>query len=251
MILITLSPCEVSPAQTDLIWIYEKVLGRAKKSLSTGFSAAEADLHFGLLAETDIVRGCPKELRYRAIRLIAGKTALAARVDTHRGDREGRQGQAMRELIEKKVEKWQEPPPTKVKKALPVPLPPPRKKRGGKRFRKMREKYQITDVQKAKNRMTFGAPELTDEYTGEGFGQLVHLSSILRPFRTCYNFTFFSYRVRRRRDTSPFARKTHRNWARVCRRRRSRGYGASKQPVTASRDRPRQSPSHPCRAWSL
>lgn len=40
----------------------------------------------------------------------------------------------MREEVEEKIEKWQEPPKGKEKKALPVPDEAPRKKRGGKRY---------------------------------------------------------------------------------------------------------------------
>jgi U4/U6 small nuclear ribonucleoprotein PRP31 len=148
-----------------------QVLGNVRKHLA-GFSTADADLHVGFLAETDLVLGIPKQFKYRAVRLIAGKTALAARVDTNRESREGELGQKFRDEIEAKLEKWQEPPPSKVRKALPVPLPPPRKKRGGKRYRKMREKFRVTETQKMKNRMAMGTPELTDEFTGEGFGML-------------------------------------------------------------------------------
>lgn len=37
-----------------------------------------------------------------------------------------------------KVEKWQEPPPAKTTKVLPVPDAEAKKRRGGKRYRKMK-----------------------------------------------------------------------------------------------------------------
>lgn len=45
----------------------------------------------------------------------------------------GEAGQKFRNEIDQKIEKLQEPPPTKVIKALPVPDEGPKKRRGGKR----------------------------------------------------------------------------------------------------------------------
>jgi hypothetical protein len=44
----------------------------------------------------------------------------------------------MKEEMMKKIEKWQEPPPAKTAKVLPVPDAEMKKKRGGKRYRKMK-----------------------------------------------------------------------------------------------------------------
>lgn len=54
--------------------------------------------------------------------------------------------------MKKKVEKWQEPAPAKQHKVLPVPDMEPKKRRGGRRFRKMKERYGLTDMRKAANR---------------------------------------------------------------------------------------------------
>ena len=54
--------------------------------------------------------------------------------------------------MKKKVEKWQEPAPAKQHKVLPVPDLEPKKRRGGRRFRKMKERYGLTDMRKAANR---------------------------------------------------------------------------------------------------
>lgn len=65
----------------------------------------------------------------------------------------------LQDEIIKKIEKWQELPPGKTKNVLPVPDLEPKKRRGGKRYRKMKEKYGLTDVQKAANRIQFGKAE--------------------------------------------------------------------------------------------
>ncbi|BBH03077.1 pre-mRNA processing ribonucleoprotein binding region-containing protein [Prunus dulcis] len=94
--------------------------------------------------------------------------------DSTRGDPSGNTGRAFREEIRKKIEKWQEPPPAKQPKPLPVPDSEPKKKRGGRRLRKMKERYAITDMRKLANRMQFGIPEESSlgDGLGEGYGML-------------------------------------------------------------------------------
>jgi U4/U6 small nuclear ribonucleoprotein PRP31 len=88
--------------------------------------------------------------------LVANKCTLAARVDAAHESVNGEYGQRFREDIEKKLDKLQEPPPVKFVKPLPKPIESAKKKRGGKRVRKMKERYAITDFRKAANRMNFG-----------------------------------------------------------------------------------------------
>lgn len=45
----------------------------------------------------------------------------------------GQVGYDLKEEIERKFDKWQEPPPVKQVKPLPAPLDGQRKKRGGRR----------------------------------------------------------------------------------------------------------------------
>lgn len=80
---------------------------------------------------------------------------LAARVDACHESTDGHIGQTLRDEIEKKLDKLQEPPPVKFIKPLPKPIDPGRKKRGGKRVRKMKERYAITEFRKHANRMNF------------------------------------------------------------------------------------------------
>jgi len=89
---------------------------------------------------------------------------LAARADYSRDQyRNGELGQKLREEIEKKIEKWQEPPPKKKEKALPAPLDLPRKRRGGAKQRKHKERYALTEIRKRQMRLPFGATP-TEEY---------------------------------------------------------------------------------------
>ncbi len=44
----------------------------------------------------------------------------------------------------------------KLVKPLPKPVDPPKKRRGGKRVRKMKERFAVTELRKQANRTTFG-----------------------------------------------------------------------------------------------
>ncbi|KAK1284648.1 putative nucleolar protein 5-2 [Acorus calamus] len=150
-----------------------QLLGAKKKNLA-GFSTATSQFRVGYLEQTEIFQSTPPSLRMRACRLLAAKSTLAARVDSTRGDPTGKTGRDLREEIRTKIEKWQEPPPAKQPKPLPVPDSDPKKKRGGRRLRKMKERYGLTDMRKLANRMQFGVPEESSlgDGLGEGYGML-------------------------------------------------------------------------------
>uniref|UniRef100_A0A0E0AJY1 Nop domain-containing protein n=2 Tax=Oryza glumipatula TaxID=40148 RepID=A0A0E0AJY1_9ORYZ len=135
-----------------------QLLGAKKKNLA-GFSSATSQFRVGYLEQTEVFQSTPPALRTRACRLIAAKSTLAARIDSIRGDPTGKPGRNLLEEIRKKIEKWQEPPPAKLPKPLPVPDSEPKKKRGGRRLRKMKERYAQTDMMKLANRMQFGVAE--------------------------------------------------------------------------------------------
>ena len=117
-----------------------QLLGAKKKTLA-GFSTASSQFRIGYIEQTEVFQGTPPALKMRAARLLAAKATLAARVDSTNGDPSGKTGRTLREEIRKKIEKWQEPPPAKQPKPLPVPDSEPKKKRGGRRLRKMKERY--------------------------------------------------------------------------------------------------------------
>ncbi|KAG8065666.1 hypothetical protein GUJ93_ZPchr0004g38900 [Zizania palustris] len=150
-----------------------QLLGAKRKNLA-GFSTATSQFRVGYLEQTDVFQSTPPALRTRACRLIAAKSTLAARIDSIRGDPTGKAGRNLLEEIRKKIEKWQEPPPAKLPKPLPVPDFEPKKKRGGRRLRKMKERYAQTDMMKLANRMQFGIPEESSlgDGLGEGYGML-------------------------------------------------------------------------------
>ncbi|XP_075920551.1 U4/U6 small nuclear ribonucleoprotein Prp31-like, partial [Petromyzon marinus] len=149
------------------------LLGAQRKSLS-GFSTVAILPHTGFIYHSDIVQGLPPDLRKRAARLVAAKCSLAARVDSFHESTDGKVGFDLKEEVEKRFDKWQEPPPVKPIKPLPAPLDALRKKRGGRRYRKMKERLGLTDLRKQANRMTFGEIEedAYQEDLGFSLGQI-------------------------------------------------------------------------------
>ncbi|CDY39628.1 BnaC05g11570D [Brassica napus] len=151
------------------------VVGSAKRKNLDGFSAVTTQSRVGYLEHTEIFQNTPPGLRSRAIKLLAGKSTLAARVDACRGDPSGTNGRSLREEIQKKIDKLQEPGVARQPKPLPVPDMTSKKKRGGRRLRKMKERYAVTEMRKLSNRVAFGVAceeSSLGDGLGEGYGML-------------------------------------------------------------------------------
>lgn len=131
------------------------VLGSQKRTLS-GFSKVQMLPHTGFVYYSQIVQDTTPDLRRKAARLLSAKCTLAARVDACHESVHGEIGLRFKEDIEKKLDKLQEPPPVKFAKPLPKPIEGSKKKRGGKRVRKMKERYAMTEFRKQANRLNFG-----------------------------------------------------------------------------------------------
>jgi U4/U6 small nuclear ribonucleoprotein PRP31 len=131
-----------------------ELLGAQKKTLS-GFSTAAMGPRAGFIHSCDIVTATSDEFKKKAAKFVAAKCALAARIDSAHESRSGELGESLRAQIEEKINKLQEPPPVKRIKPLPKPDDLPKKRRGGKRVRRLKQKVILTDVRKQANRMTF------------------------------------------------------------------------------------------------
>jgi U4/U6 small nuclear ribonucleoprotein PRP31 len=150
-----------------------QALGSSQKSLQGLASKAGSGTgtNSGLLSQCEIVQTAPPALKMRALRLVAGKVTLAARIDSFHQDTAGSSGLNFQEEILKRLDKLQEPPPPKQAKPLPVPGGGTKKKRGGKRYRKMKEQYAMTDARKLQNRVAFGKLQ-DDDLEGKNLGML-------------------------------------------------------------------------------
>ncbi|CRG98162.1 U4/U6 small nuclear ribonucleoprotein PRP31, putative [Plasmodium gallinaceum] len=138
------------------------VVGGSKKSV-LGLSNVNKTFGIGILSSSEIVQSVPDSYKKKAIKLLAGKCSLAARIDYFKKYREGQYGLLLRENVISHLIKLQEPLPMKQKKILPMPDEKRRRRRGGRRYRKLKEKTQITELRKQINRLPFG-PNTTDDF---------------------------------------------------------------------------------------
>ncbi|GAB64755.1 pre-mrna splicing factor [Plasmodium cynomolgi strain B] len=140
------------------------VVGSSKKSV-LGLSNVRKTFGIGILSTSEIVQSVPDAFKKKAISLLAGKCSLASRVDYFKKYPEGQYGLLLRENLISHLIKLQEPPPMKQKKILPMPDEKRKRKRGGKRYRKLKEKTEITELRKQINRLPFGPNSNEDFYT--------------------------------------------------------------------------------------
>lgn len=148
---------------------------RLSGAATMGAAAAAAASSRGFVFDCELISLTPPPLRTKAARLVASKAALLARVDaslngtSSTDDSVGRQ---FREAMLRTIARWQEPPPARTAKVLPVPDEGPKKRRGGRRARALKERYGLTDVRQAANRVAFGHAEeevtVDDETVGLG-----------------------------------------------------------------------------------
>lgn len=124
------------------------------RSAQVGFSQLERN-HTGVFGEMEIVREAPQKFQIKLVRMLATNTAKCARADYLKMD--NGQGARMREDMYARFEKVQEEGGLlRVDNPLEVPDLQPKKKRGGKRHRKNKELYEMTDLRKNQNRIKFG-----------------------------------------------------------------------------------------------
>ncbi|KAF2667669.1 Nop domain-containing protein [Microthyrium microscopicum] len=113
----------------------------------------------GHLYHSPMVQGVPPDQRNQAMRIISAKLALATRCDVVRSTPDGSTGERFKQECEERIEKLAIKAPNANTRALPAPDDKPSRKRGGRRARKAKEAYAMTDLRKAQNRMAFGKEE--------------------------------------------------------------------------------------------
>lgn len=152
--------------------------GASSSTRSDGMASKAREQHAGYLMECDLVTSLPNYLGMKAAKAVAGKLALAARAD-HVNVETGRTrtsdvGRRLREELVTKFHKWEEPDRAQVVKALPKPDLTTKKRRGGKRIRRLKERFEETDMMKHANRRAFSAEsgEYGDDAMGLTLGML-------------------------------------------------------------------------------
>ena len=131
----------------------------------------------GYISNSDIIQKLPATYHKQMVRMLSAKISLASRVDCSQlgGNKNNAMGLKWREEIEGKIRKLHETPNVGEEKALPIPEDKPKKKRAGRKFRKYKEQFQISNMRQLQNRMEFGKQEttVTDVYGDEvGLGMM-------------------------------------------------------------------------------
>lgn len=143
----------------------------SKKQNQSGLATNVGLRHQGFLYFSPIIAdtGIPSDLKRQALRIVAAKVVLAARVDSVHQNPSGSAGEDLRQQCLDRLDKLQEAAPNRGQRALPAPDDKPSRKRGGRRARKAKEATAVTDLRKAQNRMAFGKEEAETGYgTGDG-----------------------------------------------------------------------------------
>jgi U4/U6 small nuclear ribonucleoprotein PRP31 len=149
-----------------------QVLGQVKSVDRAGFSNIYTQPHRGLLQRCDLVQSCSSNLQAKALKVVASKLALAIRCDfvNHQTGRQvsNQSGQALRGQVLQKIQQWQVPDKAPTLKALPKPDMTTKKRRGGKRIRRLKERFEETDLMKQANSRAFATQ--TGEYADDSMG---------------------------------------------------------------------------------
>eukprot|EP00879_Flechtneria_rotunda_P011202 GHRR01011700.1.p1 GENE.GHRR01011700.1~~GHRR01011700.1.p1 ORF type:complete len:418 (+),score=108.76 GHRR01011700.1:198-1451(+) len=153
-----------------------QVLGAKRKTLA-GYSAATVQPHQGFIYGCQLIQQTPPALRSKAARLVGAKCTLLARIDSYGQDPAGETGNRFKSEMGAKIEKWQEPPPAKTVKPLPAPDAEQKKRRGGRRLRKMKERYGLTDVSYDISRSLYLVDEAAGGMSAGTEGTKLHTST--------------------------------------------------------------------------
>jgi U4/U6 small nuclear ribonucleoprotein PRP31 len=157
-----------------------QVIGQ-QKSNNFGLSTLSTKQHEGIIGGCDLVVNAPPDLKKKVLKILAGKVALAARIDSYQVHFNNKEGLKLRQEIEGKVDKLQEPPKARTKKALPIPEEKKKSRRGGKRIRKMKERFMTTELQKQQNKIQFtlDGGEYGDSAMGNDNGSVFNSQNLL------------------------------------------------------------------------
>jgi U4/U6 small nuclear ribonucleoprotein PRP31 len=140
---------------------------QAIRSSTTSSSSSQTQLeykhsHAGYLSHSVVIQSIHPQYRAKMTKHLAGKVALCARIDSFQTYNDGREGRRMRSEFEEHVGKISgavsnpgnsQVNAFKVKKALPVPEEKKKAHRGGRRVRKLKEKWAMSEVRKKANQL--------------------------------------------------------------------------------------------------
>ena len=155
----------------------------------------------GVLADVDLVRSARTDDKRKVVKILSCKVVLAARCDAERNKRRaatgwncgtgnglgngvdeeeeeaGKNGRLFREELVSKIAKWTGFDKARCAKSLPKPDMSTKKRRGGKKVRKAKERFGQTEMHALANKVAFGtksgsASDYGDDAMGRDMGML-------------------------------------------------------------------------------
>jgi len=135
--------------------------------LSSGQKKGSKEAKEALLYQAELVQSCPSKFRRKAVKVVAAKVALAIRCDLS-SSKSSSAGEGFRRIIEVKFQQWLTPSKAPVLKALPKPDLNVKKRRGGKRMRRLKERFEETELMKQANTRAFSTRQ--GEYGDDAMG---------------------------------------------------------------------------------
>jgi U4/U6 small nuclear ribonucleoprotein PRP31 len=130
-----------------------QVMGSQKRAL-LGQSKVGKHLYHGFFGELPIVESAPEEFKTRIVRMLSNGVAKCAKFDAGKSSQDGSLGRKIRDEIDNRFDKIQEPlEGQKPKPILAQFEEKPKRRRGGKKYRKMKERLGLTQVRQMQNRI--------------------------------------------------------------------------------------------------
>lgn len=128
-----------------------QVMG-GKRNADLGLSRKGEERHYGFFANLPEVRKAPSEFRTKLVKMFANYSAKCVKIDQSKTDPQGTKGREQREKLLKTFDIRMARPDAQTKKAIVLKEKPARK-RGGKKYRKMKERVALTQTRQHMNRM--------------------------------------------------------------------------------------------------
>ncbi|CAH6720159.1 pre-mRNA-processing factor 31 [[Candida] jaroonii] len=154
-----------------------------KQLSSKSKNLTSKNIQMGYIFDNDMIKYLPDNILKSSIRILSGKIILAARIDLSKSCNDGSIGEKFKIEVQEKINKLLTPPESKGDKALAIPSEYKSKKRGGRKIRKLKQKFQLSELAKAQNKVEFGKREdsVINQF-GEEVGFGIIKNSSLKKF---------------------------------------------------------------------
>ncbi|GMI08635.1 hypothetical protein TrVE_jg11346 [Triparma verrucosa] len=127
----------------------------------------------GVIMDWEGFKTCPEYLKGKIVKILSNKVTLCARIDAS-GTKSTSLGEEYYNTLISKIKKLDEPDKSQLKKSLPTPILASSKKRGGRKVRAAKKRFETGEIHALANKRTFGVDngEYGDDAMGMDRGML-------------------------------------------------------------------------------